>query len=334
MRTMAAVMHEQGRPAPYATSEPFRIEEVDLAGPGTGEVLVEVRAAGLCHSDLSVVAGLRKRTLPTVGGHEGAGIVREVGTGVRGLEPGDHVVMSAATGCGRCVHCVRGRQPLCENIGTARTRGVLPNGERRLSLSGQPVYHYSGLSCFARYAVTVQSSLVKIDPETPLDIAAMFGCAVATGAGAVFNAARPRPGATVAVIGLGGVGMNVVMAARIAGAQQIIGVDLLESKLELARELGCTDVCPATEPDVAEKIRDISHGGVDYAFELSGSRPGFAVAMAATRKGGEIVCVGLGAADDLYQFPHAQLVTEEKVIRGSLIGSGVGELDIPILLRY
>lgn len=333
MRMTAAVMYEQGLPTPYAGSAPFRIEDVDLEGPGDGEVLVEVRAAGLCHSDLSQVAGLRKRTLPVVGGHEGAGIVRETGQGVTALKPGDHVIMTVATGCGHCRPCVELRPALCDNVGLSRSKGLLPNGARRLSYRGNPVYHYSGVSSFAQYAVTVPSTLIKIDPSVPLDIAAMFGCAVVTGAGSVFNAARVRPGQNVAVFGLGGVGLNAVMAAKISGASEIIGIDVHDGKFPLAMELGCTRCFAAGDPALTTAVKDLTRGGVDFAFEISGAKPAMAQAYGIVRKGGEIVCVGLGATNDMYQYAHAQLVSEEKVFRGSLMGSGVAERDVPALLR-
>jgi Zn-dependent alcohol dehydrogenase len=334
MRMTAAVMYGQGLPIPYTGSKPFRIEEVDLEGPDEGEVLVEVRAAGLCHSDLSVVAGLRKRTLPVVGGHEGAGIVCEIGRGVTQLQPGDHVVMTVATGCGHCRPCTELRPALCDSVGASRAQGQLPNGARRLSRNDRPVYHYSGVSSFAQYAVIVPSTLVKIDPSIPLDIAAMFGCAVVTGAGSVFNAAKVRPGHNVAVFGLGGVGLNAVMAAKLSGASEIIGIDVNEGKFALARELGCTCTLSALDPNLPSAVKDRTRGGVDFAFEISGVKAAMTAADAVTRKGGEIICVGLGATNDLYQYAHAMLVSEEKAFRGSLMGSGVAERDIPQLLRF
>jgi Zn-dependent alcohol dehydrogenase len=334
MRMTAAVMYEQGLPTPYTESKPFRIEEVELDGPGEGEVLVEVRAAGLCHSDLSQVAGLRKRKLPVVGGHEGAGIVREVGRGVTRLKPSDQVVMTVASGCGHCRPCTENRPAICDTFGASRSAGVLSNGVRRLSRNGEPVYHYSGISSFAQYAVTVPGALIKADPSIPLDVAAMFGCAVVTGAGAVFNSAKVRPGHNVAVFGLGGVGLNSVMAARISGASEIIGIDINESKFPLARELGCTRTVSALDPKLVETVKDLTKGGVDFAFEISGAKAAMASAIAITRKGGEIVCVGLGASDDLYQYAHAALVAEEKVFRGSFMGSCVPERDLPQYLKY
>jgi alcohol dehydrogenase len=331
----AAVMYEQGLPAPYVQSQPFRIEQVELEGPGEGEVLVEVRAAGLCHSDLSVVAGQRKRTLPVVGGHEGAGIVREVGRGVTQFKVGDHVVMTSAGGCGHCRTCVTMRPALCDLVGISRSQGLLSTGSRRLFGSGRSaLFHYSGISSFAQYAVTAPGTLIKADPTVPLDVAAMFGCAVVTGAGAVFNTAQVRPGQNVAVIGLGGVGLNAVMAARISGASEIIGIDINEGKFALAKELGCTRTLSARDPNLVQAVKDLTQGGVDFAFEISGAKAAVAPAFAITRKGGEIVCVGLGVASETYPYPHTAMVAEEKSIRGSLMGGGQAERDVPQLMKF
>lgn len=329
MRMTAAVMYEQGLPKPYSETGPFRIEEVELEGPGEDEVLVEVKAAGLCHSDLSQVAGLRKRKLPVVGGHEGAGIVREVGRNVGDLKVGDHVVMTVVSGCGKCRPCFESRPVLCEAVTAPRTQGLLSNGACRLSRGGQPIFHYSGVSSFAQYAVTVPNTLVRIDPTVPLDVAAMFGCAVVTGAGSVFNSAKVRPGQAVAVIGLGGVGLNAVMAAKVSGASCIVGIDINEGKFALARKLGATQTISARDPHLVETVRDLTKGGVDFAFEVSGVKSAMTMANAITRKGGEVVGVGLGASDDMYRYAHAALVTEEKVFRGSFLGSCVPGRDIP-----
>lgn len=334
MKMTAAVMYEQGLPAPYVDSKPLKIEQVDFEGPAEGEVLVEVRAAGLCHSDLSQVAGLRKRTVPVVMGHEGAGIVREVGRGVTGFKPGDHVVMTVGSGCGCCPSCIDSRPVLCDVVGASRAQGLLMNGYRRLTCKGQPVFHHSGISSFAQYAVTVPGSLVKADPSIPLEVAAMFGCAVVTGAGAVFNAAKMRAGQNVAVFGLGGVGLNSVMAAKIAGASEIIGIDLNDNKFALAKELGCTRTISALDPKLVETVKDWTRGGVDFSFEISGSKAAMASAYNITRKGGEIVCVGMGASADLYQYQHTALVAEEKVFRGSLMGSCVPQRDLPLYMKY
>jgi alcohol dehydrogenase len=326
----AAVMYEQGLPTPYAKSQPFRIEEVELDGPSAGEVLVEVRGAGLCHSDLSVVEGLRARPLPVVGGHEGAGIVREVGPGVTGLKAGDHVAMAGVAGCGQCRTCLAGRPGLCKAVTAARNEGLLATGARRLHLAdGGRLNHYSGISVFAQYAVVAPQSLIKIDPAVPLDVAALFGCAVVTGAGAVFNSAKVQPGASVAVIGLGGVGLTAVMAAREAGASRIIGIDVLPGKFALASAVGATDCVDARDPHAVQQVLDLTNGGVDHAFEISGSPAALDMAQAITVRGGEVVGVGVGKSAATFTVAHLPWVCEERVLRGSFMGGGVPQQDIP-----
>ena len=329
MKMTAAVMYEQGLPRPFDQSQPFRIEEVDLEGPGPGEVLVEVRAAGLCHSDLSQVKGLRKRQLPVVGGHEAAGVVLETGAGVEGLSPGDHVVMTVVSGCGTCAHCRRDRPSLCQSVTAPRTKGLLANGQRRLSRNGQPLYHYSGISGFAQYAVTMPGSLVRIDPEVPLDVAALFGCAVVTGVGSVFNTAQVPEGASVVVVGLGGIGLNGVMAAKIAGAETIIGIDMRSDKFAIAQDLGATHALRADDPELIAQVRALTGDGADFVFEMSGAPAAMKNAPDLLRAGGELICVGLGASDARYDFAHAALVSQERSIRGSFMGSCVPERDIP-----
>lgn len=330
MRMSAAVMYEQGLPSPFAQSQPFRIEEVELDGPGPGEALVEVRAAGLCHSDLSVVEGMRKRPLPVVGGHEGAGVVREVGQGVTGLAPGDHVSMAAVAGCGQCRVCLVGRPGLCQAVTGSRAEGKLATGARRLRFKdGRTLNHYSGISVFAQYAVVAVQSLVRIDPRVPFDVAAMFGCAVVTGAGAVFNTARVRPGESVAVVGLGGVGLTAVMAAREAGAGRIVGLDVLPGKFDLARAAGATDCVDARDPRAAEQVMDLTAGGADHVFEISGNLAALELAQSLVARGGQVICVGVGKTDATFSVRQLQLVTEERSLRGSFMGGGIPQRDIP-----
>lgn len=330
MKMIAAVMYEQGLPLPFAESRAFHIEEVELDPPGPGEVLVEVRGAGLCHSDLSVLEGLRKRPLPTVGGHEGAGIVREVGAGVVGLVPGDHVAMAAVAGCGQCRVCLSGRPGLCQALSGAKAEGKLSTGARRLRLpDGGRLNHYSGISVFAQYAVVTPASLAKIDKAVPFNVAALFGCAVVTGAGAVFNSAKVRPGTSVAVFGLGGVGLSAVMAAREAGATQIIGIDVLPGKFDLARAVGATACVNARDADAVQQVLDLTNGGVDYAFEISGNLAATDMAQKITVRGGEMVSVGVGSSSASFQVGQWPLVTEERVLRGSFMGGGVPQHDIP-----
>ena len=330
MKMTAAVMYEQGLAKPYAETHPFHIEEVELDGPGPGEVLVEVRAAGLCHSDLSVIEGMRKRPLPVVGGHEGAGIVREVGAGVTHFKVGDHVAMAGVAGCGKCRVCKAGRPGLCQVVSAARAEGMLATGARRLHLrNGGTLNHYSGISVYAQYAVVAPQSLIKMDLGVPLDVAALFGCAVITGAGAVFNSAKVRPGASVAVIGLGGVGLTAVMAAREAGAGQIIGIDVIPSKFGLARALGATVCIDAREPQAVQQVLDLSNGGVDHAFEVSGSLNALDMAQKITVRGGEVIGVGVGRSDAKFTVSHLPWVCEERVLRGSFMGGGAPQDDVP-----
>ena len=242
------MLRELGRPGPYAQSQPLAIEEFDLAPPGPGEVLVRVRAAGLCHSDLSVIDGNRPRPLPMVLGHEMAGVVEEVGHGVTDLQRGDHVVASFVPSCGVCGPCVAGRPALCEPGLASNTAGTLLSGERRLCQHGAPVNHHLGVSGFAEWATVSRRSLVRVDPTLPFAEAALFGCAVITGVGAVVNTAAMPKHSSLAVIGLGGVGLAALLAGRMLEATTIVAIDLNESKLAKARELGATLTVNAAEP--------------------------------------------------------------------------------------
>jgi alcohol dehydrogenase len=324
------VLHETGRPAPFASSRPFEIEDVTLDGPGPGEALVEVIAAGLCHSDLSVVDGSRPRATPVILGHEASGLVREVGPGVRAVAAGDPVVFSFVPVCGLCVFCASGRPALCENGAAANAAGVLLTGARRFSDgAGRPINHFLGVSGFSRFTVAAQESLIKIDQAFPLEKAALFGCAVLTGVGAVTNTAAVRAGASVAIFGLGGVGLSAVMGARLAGAYPIIAVDLLDDKLALARTAGATHAVNGAAADPVEAIRDLTRGGAHYAFESVGSEQAFMQAYRATRRGGTTVSMGLPAASRQFSAPAMQFVAEERTIKGSFMGSSVPRRDIP-----
>ncbi len=333
MKCRAAVLHTMGEPRPYADSKPVRIEEIELLDPGPGEVLVRMASAGLCHSDLSVVNGSRPRALPLVLGHEGSGIVEAVGPGVDELRVGDHVVYVFVPSCGRCLPCAEGRPALCEPGAAAAVAGTLLSGERRIRLDGKPVHHQVGVSCFAEYAVSSTRSLVRVDPDIPLDQAALFGCAVITGMGAVVNTAKVRPGAAVAVVGLGGTGLAAVLGARAAGAGRVIGLDLLDSKLESARQIGADEVVNASDPEVVETVRERTGGGVEYAFECVGSSRAMELAYAVTRRGGTTTSSGLPPPDARFSVPHVQLVGEERTIKGSYLGSCVPRRDIPAYLE-
>jgi alcohol dehydrogenase len=329
MKIRAAVLHEMSKPRPYAASQPLAIEELELEGPGPGEVLVRVEAAGLCHSDLSVINGDRPRPLPMALGHEAAGVVEETGPNVTDLARGDHVVMVFVPSCGRCPRCMEGRPALCEPGGAANAAGSLISGARRLRLRGREVHHHVGVSAFADHAVVSRNSLVRIEKSLPFDQAALFGCAVLTGVGAVVNTARVPAGATVAVVGLGGVGLNALLACRLVGAAAIVAVDLQDAKLALARQLGATHTVNAGEPDCVEQVREVTGGGVDVAFEMAGSVRAMDVAYRITRRGGRTVSAGLSHPDHDFSLKHVTLVAEERTIQGSYIGSCVPARDVP-----
>jgi alcohol dehydrogenase len=329
MRIRAAVLNAMGAPRPYSESRPLSIDEVELAGPGPGEVLVKMGAAGLCHSDLSVINGDRPRPTPMALGHEAAGIVEEVGGGIDDLKPGDHVVMVFVPSCGHCLPCSEGRPALCEPGAAANTQGTLLSGARRLSRNGAPLHHHLGVSAFAEYATVSRHSLVKIDPELPLDEAALFGCAVLTGVGAVLNTAQVMPGASVAVIGLGGVGLASLLGAILAGASRVVAIDLAEDKLALARDLGASDTFNARDADCVDQVREATKGGVEFALELAGSVKAMELAYRITRRGGTTVTAGLPPPNHSFAVPQVNLVAEERTIKGSYIGTCVPVRDLP-----
>ena len=330
MKIKAAVLSAMGASHPYAGSLPLSIEEVDLAPPGPGEVLIKVAAAGLCHSDLSVINGDRPRPLPMALGHEAAGVVEALGAGVTDLRVGDHVVVVFVPSCGHCPPCAEGRPALCEPGAAANGAGTLLSGERRLTRNGGgPLNHHLGCSVFAEYATVSRHSLVRIDPAVPLDEAALFGCAVLTGVGAVVNTAQVRVGASVAVVGLGGVGLAALIGAQAAGARQIVAVDLADAKLAQARALGATHTVNAGRPDALEEIRALSAGGVEFAFEFAGSIRALDLAYRITRRGGTTVTAGLPPAAATLALPAVSLVAEERTLKGSYIGTCVPSRDIP-----
>lgn len=333
MRIRAAVLEQMGLPTPYAESRPLRVQEIELEPPGQGEVLVRIAAAGLCHSDLSVINGDRPRPLPMVLGHEAAGVVEEVGPGVDDLKKGDHVVLVFVPACGHCLPCMQGRPALCEPAAAANGVGTLLSGARRLHRDGEPLNHHVGVSAFAEYATVSRRSLVKIDPELPLEEAALFGCAVLTGAGAVINTAGVKAGETVAIVGLGGVGLCALLAAQAAGAREVFAVDLLPQKLAFARQLGATATFDAGAADVVEAIREASGGGVDYALEFAGSAKALELAWAITRRGGTTITGGLPHPSARLPVPIVQLVAEERVLKGSYIGTAVPARDVPRLIH-
>ena len=329
MKCRAAVLHKMGAPEPYTNSRPIKIEEIELEPPGEGEVLIKVAAAGLCHSDLSVVNGSRPRPLPMVIGHEASGIVEAVGPGKCLLERGDHVVAVFVPSCGTCIPCSEGRPALCEPAAISNANGTLLEGRKRIKFKGEYISHHVGVSCFSEYAVVSQHSLVKIDKAIPLDLAALFGCAVITGVGAVVNTAQLNMGDTAAVVGLGGTGLAAVLGAKASGAKSVIGVDLNENKLELGLEVGCDVVFSGKDPDLINKIRDYTDGGADFAFECVGSKHAMEIAYSLTRRGGTTCTSGLSDPAEKFAIQHVNLVAEEKTIKGSYLGSCIPKRDIP-----
>jgi alcohol dehydrogenase len=322
MRVRAAVLREMGLPAPYAQSRPLEVVELELAPPGPGEMLVRVGAAGLCHSDLSVIDGSRPRAMPMALGHEAAGDVVSVGDGVTDFAEGDRVVLAFVPACGSCAACEAGRPALCEPGAAANTAGTLLSGERRW---GEGINHHLGVSAFAEHIVVSERSAVKVDPSLPYEIAALFGCAVLTGVGAVLNSANVEPGHSVAVFGLGGVGLAALLGAQMAGATQVIGVDVVEEKLSLARSLGAEAVAAG---DV-ERVRSLTGGGADRVIETVGNADVLAQAYAATRRGGTTVTVGLPHPSKMLSIPAVSLVAEERTLKGSYLGSCSPRRDIP-----
>lgn len=330
MKVRAAVLREMGRAAPFAESRPLRIESLTLAPPGSGELRIRVLAAGLCHSDLSVIDGSRPRPMPMVLGHEATGEVVELGANVRDFAVGDRVVFSFVPMCGHCTPCATGRPVLCEPGAAANAQGhLLESGSHWTDEDGKPLLHHLGVSGFAEYTVVSARSAVRIDADLPADIAALFGCAVMTGVGAVINTARVQSGESVAVFGLGGVGLSALLGAQAASAWPLIAVDVVEEKLELARSLGASHCVNANSGNAVEAIREISGGGVDHAIESVGNETVLAQAYAATRRGGTTLTVGLPAPGRMFSVPAVSLVAEERTVKGSYMGSAVPARDIP-----
>jgi alcohol dehydrogenase len=329
MKIKAAVLNQIGAEPPYDKSKPLSIDEFELDDPGHGEVMVKIGAAGLCHSDLSVIDGNRPRPTPMVLGHEAAGTVEKLGPGVDDLKVGDHVVMVFVPSCGHCLPCAEGRPALCEPGAIANNAGTLLSGARRLHRNGGDVHHHLGCSAFAEYATVSRRSLVKIDQELPFDEAALFGCAVLTGVGAVINTAKVSAGSSVAVIGLGGVGLSSLLGAVAVGARRIVAVDLSDDKLGLARQLGATDTFNPGNPSAIDEIRSATAGGVEFAFEMAGSVKAMDLAYKITRRGGTTITAGLPPPNHTFALPQVNLVAEERTIKGSYIGTCVPIRDLP-----
>ncbi len=329
MKIRAAVLRESGKARPYVSSLPLSIEEVDLDPPQRGEVLVQIKAAGLCHSDLVAINGERAKPMPMVIGHEAAGIVADVGPDVEGVDVGDHVIPAYVASCGHCDMCREGRPALCQPATAANLAGTLMDGTIRLHRNGQRIHHHSGVAAFSEYAVISQNALVRIDPEVSFEQAALFGCAVLTGVGSVVNTAKVAPGQSAAIVGLGGVGLSALLAAVASGAGQVVAVDIHEAKLGIARQLGAHETFNANLENCVEKIRAVTHGGVHFAFETAGVPSALDLAYRVTRRGGTTIAAGMPGPDASITLSHLSLAAEERTVKGSYMGSCVPSRDIP-----
>ncbi len=336
MQTRAAVLWEQGRP--------LSIEMLTLDAPGPGEILVEMRAAGVCHSDVHPARGDWPMKTPVVLGHEGAGVVRAVASGVAGIRRGDRVVLSWAPACGVCPACQDGRAVLCDRVEKVTFRNRLPAGATRLHAGDRPVAPFLGTACFADYAVVGAEAAIRVDDDVAFDALATVGCAVVTGVGAVINAARVPPGSRVAVIGAGGVGLNVIQGAAIAGCDRIAAIDMRPAPLALATTFGATDLIDASavadgnageRSDVPAAVRALTSGrGADFVFDTVGSPATLATALASAKKGGTVVLTGLSRVDAQGAFAMFPFVMQEKRLIGSVYGSGHPTEDIPRLVSW
>jgi S-(hydroxymethyl)glutathione dehydrogenase/alcohol dehydrogenase len=307
-----------------AVKQPLTIEDVQIGKPGPREVLVRTVAAGVCHSDLHFQTGAYTYPMPAVLGHESAGVVEQVGSDVIYVEPGDHVITCLSVFCGSCEFCLSGRPALCTKQGLRRA----PTDAPRLSQNGTPIWQFLDLSSYAEQMLVHENAIVKIRKDMPLDRAALIGCGVTTGVGAVFNTAKVAPGSTVAVIGCGGVGLSAVQGAAIAGAGRVIAIDMLESKLELARKFGATDTVNAKKGDPIEQVRELTGGGVDYSFEAIGLKIAAEQAFAMLKNGGTATVIGMIPLGQKVELPGFDFLFEKK-IQGSSMGSNRFRTDMP-----
>ncbi len=323
MRIRAAVAWESGKP--------LEVGEIELEGPKAGECLVRLAATGVCHTDAYTLSGADPEGLfPVVLGHEGAGIVEEVGPGVTSLAPGDHVIPLYTPECRECKFCLSGRTNHCQKIRATQGRGLMPDGTSRLSKRGRPIHHYMGTSTFAECTVLPEISLAKIRSDAPLDKVCLLGCGVTTGIGAVLNTARVRPGESVAVFGLGGIGLSVIQGAVLAGAERVLGIDTNPRKFDLARRLGATDLIdPGAVGDVVAAIVELTDGGVDHSFECIGNVEVMGQALACTHKGwGQAIIIGVaGAGQEIHARPF--LLVTGRSWRGTAFGGVRGRTELP-----
>ncbi len=324
MKSRAAVAIKAG--------QPLEITEIDVQGPKAGEVLVRMVATGVCHTDAFTLSGEDPEGIfPSVLGHEGGGVVEEVGAGVTSVKPGDHVIPLYTPECGKCSFCTSGKTNLCQAIRLTQGKGLMPDGTSRFSMNGETLYHYMGTSTFSEYSVMPEISVAKINKQAPLDKVCLLGCGITTGIGAVLNTAKVEPGASVAVFGLGGIGLSVVQGAVMAGASRIMAVDLNEDKFEMARMLGATDFVNPSKYDkpIQDVIVDLTDGGVDYSFECIGNTNVMRAALECCHKGwGESVIIGVAGAGQEISTRPFQLVTG-RVWRGTAFGGVRGRSELP-----
>ncbi|MCB9680571.1 MAG: S-(hydroxymethyl)glutathione dehydrogenase/class III alcohol dehydrogenase [Alphaproteobacteria bacterium] len=320
----------------WQAGQPLTIETVQLEGPRQGEVLIEIMATGVCHTDAFTLSGDDPEgAFPVILGHEGAGIVREVGPGVTSVKPGDHVIPLYTPECRECDYCLHPKTNLCQAIRSTQGKGVMPDGTSRFSFQGKPLLHYMGCSTFANFTVLPEIAVAKVRPDAPFDKICYIGCGVTTGIGAVLFTAKVPPGSNVVVFGLGGIGLNVIQGAKMVGADKIIGVDLNPAKEALARDMGMTHfVNPKDVPDVVAAIVDLTNGGADYSFECIGNVQVMRQALECCHKGwGESVIIGVAGAGQEIRTRPFQLVTG-RVWRGSAFGGARGRTDVPKIVDW
>lgn len=328
MKTRAAVAFKSG--------SPLSIETVDLQGPQAGEVLIEVKATGICHTDAFTLSGDDPEgAFPVILGHEGAGIVREVGAGVTSVKVGDHAIPLYTPECRECDYCLHPKTNLCQKIRSTQGKGLMPDGTARFSIDGTPILHYMGCSTFSNYTVLPEIAVAKIRPDAPFDKVCYIGCGVTTGVGAVVFDAKVEPGSNVVVFGLGGIGLNVIQGAKMVGANKIIGIDINPKRVEIAKKFGMTHfINPKETPNLIEAISDLTNGGADYSFECIGNVNTMRQALECCHKGwGESIIIGVAGAGQEISTRPFQLVTG-RVWRGSAFGGARGRTDVPKIVEW
>ena len=328
METKAAVAYQAGKP--------LEIETVQLDGPQTGEVLIEVMATGICHTDAFTLSGDDPEgAFPAILGHEGAGIVREIGAGVTSVAVGDHVIPLYTPECRECNYCLHPKTNLCQAIRTTQGQGLMPDGSSRFSINGKPILHYMGCSTFANFTVLPEIAVAKVRKDAPFDQICYIGCGVTTGVGAVVFDAKVEPGSNVVVFGLGGIGLNVIQGANMVGANKIIGIDINESKVDIAKQFGMTDfINPKNTENLIEAITDLTNGGADYSFECIGNVETMRQALECCHKGwGESIIIGVAGAGQEISTRPFQLVTG-RVWRGTAFGGARGRTDVPKIVDW